>query len=240
MNGRARLRVDRGTGNRCLVSRLEDSPPVAIRRCRDAFYMVATAAGPIGTDRVAIDVEVGPWATAVVHSVGAMIAYAGTGASLEISAVVEEGATLLWLPEPMIATGRCSLDVRSTVEIDGTGTVVWREELLLGRHGEQPGRVHHRFRADVGGRPLLRHDLELGPGARGWDGPAVLGGHRAVGFRLATGRAGHGALDAGEGRADMALEGPGILTVAVAHDLATLRSRLGSSEATDIPPGATP
>jgi len=227
VNGQARLRVECGPDNRSIVTRLEDSPPVAIRRCQDAFYLVATAAGPIGTDRVAIDVEVGPGATLAMRSVGAMIAYTGSGASLQISAAVEEGATLMWLPEPMIVTGHCSLDVRSTIVVADAATVVWREELLLGRYEESPGRLHHRFSADVGGHPLLRHDLELGPGAQGWDGPAVLGDHRAVGFSLAIGGGGHRDRGGGEGWADMALEGPGILTVAVAHDLITLRRRLG-------------
>jgi urease accessory protein len=36
------------------------------------------------------------------------------------------------------------------------------------------------------GRALLRHDLAIGPRAKGWDGPAVIGG-RAAGTLLIVG-----------------------------------------------------
>ncbi|HVX22677.1 MAG TPA: urease accessory protein UreD [Acidimicrobiales bacterium] len=241
MDGGARLRVERGPGHHCRVRDLEEAPPVAIRRCGDTFYLVATAAGPIGTDRVSVRVEVGPGATAVVRTVGATIAYGGVDARLDVVAVVEEDATLHWLPGPLIATGPCSLGARSILAMAGTATVVWREEVVLGRHGEEPGRLRQRFRADLDGRPLLRHDLDLGPGAAGWDGPAVLGGHRAVGFHLVAGDgrplvAGDGrpagapaeqTPAVGDGWATLDLTGPGRLTMAVAADLATLRRRLG-------------
>src|SRR6185437_13551474 len=210
------------------VTDLEDAPPMAFRRCGDTFYLVATAAGPIGTDRVSVQVEVGRGARAVVRTVGATIAYAGVDARLDVAAVVEEEASLHWLPDPLVVTGPCSLTTHSTVTMAGSARVVWVEELVLGRHTEEPGRLHHCFRADVDGRPLLRHDLSLGPGADGWDGPAVLGGNRAVGFRLAAG-ADLPAVDTtlGDGWATLDLSGPGRLTVAAATDLRQSRARLG-------------
>lgn len=229
MLGRARLKVERRGGNRCVVRVLEDAPPVAIRRCQDAFYLVATAAGPIGTDRVGVDIEVGDGASAVVRSVGCTIAYAGSGARLEVSIVAGEDARVAWLPEPTIATSRCNLEIRTVLRIARTAHVVWHEELLLGRFHEPAGTVRHRLRADVGDEPLLRHDLGIGPGVPGWDGPAVLGSHRALGMHLSAGpgsRLPAGRPRSGAGWASMALDGPGVLAVAVADDLASLRRRL--------------
>jgi urease accessory protein len=241
VDGRARLRVELGPGGGRRVRLLEESPPVAFRRCGETFYLVATAAGPIGTDRVRVEVEVGPGACAVVRTVGATIAYSGSDARLEVAASVEDGAQLQWLPEPLIATGGCDLSLDAHVAMAATAGVLWHEELLLGRHGEEPGRLRQRLRADVDGRPLLRHDLALGPGVPDWDGPAVLGDHRAVGLRLLAGAryleadpdrpaADGRRADLGDGWATMALAGPGRLTTALAPDLRTLRARLGNAE----------
>ena len=54
-----------------------------------------------------------------------------------------------------------------------------------------------RLDVDIDDHPLLRHQLELGPGVPGWDGPAVLGANRAVGLVLLAGR---GVAAGGPGR----------------------------------------
>ncbi|GAA3355652.1 hypothetical protein GCM10017744_019040 [Streptomyces antimycoticus] len=63
-----------------------------------------------------------------------------------------------------------------------------REEQILGRTGESPGHLTARLTVHRAGRPLLDQELSYGPGpgpgALGWDGGAVLGGHRAVGQLL--------------------------------------------------------
>lgn len=231
MHGHVRLIVERRGDRRSVVRDLVQSPPLAVRRCHDGFYLVATAASPVGSDRVAVEVEVGPGAEAVVRTVGATIAYGGRGAVVDFRATVADGATLRWLPGPTIATVGCALEVRSVVEMAGDAEVVWREELLLGRHGEGPGRLSHRLRVDAGGCPLLRHDLAVGPGAPGWDGPAVLGDHRALGLSLAAGRAPAPPAGAGRGWATMPLEGPGTLTLAVAADHPSLLRRMARAGA---------
>lgn len=231
MHGHVRLIVERRGDRRSVVRELVQSPPIAVRRCHDGFYLVATAASPVGTDRVSVEIEVGPGAEAVVRSVGATIAYRGRGAVVDVRATVADGATLRWLPGPTIATAGCALEVRSVVDMAGDAAVVWREELLLGRHGEGPGRLSHRLRVDVAGRPLLRHDLAVGPGASGWDGPAVLGDNRAVGLSLAAGRATAPPAGAGRGWTTMPLEGPGALTVALAADHPSLLRRMARAGA---------
>lgn len=51
--------------------------------------------------------------------------------------VVFLGTRQHWLPAPAVA--RCHHRFRSRVSVGHAGRVVWRDELLLGRHGEDPG-----------------------------------------------------------------------------------------------------
>ena len=60
-----------------------------------------------------------------------------------------------------------------------------REEQILGRAQEEPGRLTARLLVRRVGRPLLDQELSFGPGTPGgWSGPAVLHGHRAAGQLL--------------------------------------------------------
>ncbi|MCU1491117.1 MAG: Urease accessory protein UreD [Acidimicrobiaceae bacterium] len=240
MLARARLRIERGGEGRALVRDHRDAPPVAFRRCGDEFYLVATAASPIGTDDVEVEVEIGAGAAAVIRSVGATIAYQSSAARLRYLVTVEPGAQLDWHLEPLIVTSRCALRVETSLALGAGSAVSWTEEVLLGRHGERPGALEHRFTAEHAGRPLLRHDLCLGAGAPGWDGPAVLGTARAVGVRLV---AGHpvpaGSATSGPGWARMALEGPGYLDVALGADRDELRAALERAGRA-VPAGASP
>ncbi|MGW1103810.1 urease accessory protein UreD [Streptomyces sp. NPDC002540] len=105
-----------------------------------------------------------PYARVTV--VGAMSAPLG-GDRLAIEARVEEDA---WLTVDSAAA---------------TVALVLRDEQILGRHGESSGTLTSRLTVHRAGRPLIDQQAAYGPGAPGgWDGPAVLGGHRAVGQLL--------------------------------------------------------
>jgi urease accessory protein len=224
---------------------VRDAPPVAFRATPEAVYLVGTAASPVGDDKVIIDVEVEAGAALKVRSAASMIAWASAGSSLEVNVSVGQGGYLAWHLQPMIASAGCSFSQRVSVKLADGAALRWTEEIVLGRHGEQPGRLSLRLDVDVDDKPLLRHQLELGPGVPGWDGPAVLGLNRAVGLAfltttgltttgLTTSGVAHGGLGAplsgtGTGWAVMALEGPGVLVSAVGADLARLR--LGLDEA---------
>ncbi|GFJ88059.1 hypothetical protein Prum_017010 [Phytohabitans rumicis] len=92
--------------------------------------------------------------------------------------------TLRWLPEPLIAARGCDHVSRSTVELEEGARLEWREELVCGRHGEEPGDARLDSTVRHGGRTLLRQELAVGPRAPAWDGPAVLAGARATGSLL--------------------------------------------------------
>jgi urease accessory protein len=221
----------------CRLAVVRDAPPVAFRATPEAVYLVGTAASPVGDDKVVIDVEVEAGAALMVRSAASMIAWASAGSSLEVNVSVGPGGYLDWHLQPMIASAGCSFSQRVTVKLADGAALRWTEEIVLGRHAEQPGRLSLRLDVDIDDNPLLRHQLELGPGVPGWDGPAVLGPNRAVGLAfLTTTGAAHGGpatpslgTGTGKGWAVMALEGPGILISAVGPDLARLR--LGLDEA---------
>jgi urease accessory protein len=214
---------------------VRDAAPVAFRATPDAVYLVGTAASPVGDDKVVIDVQVEAGATLRVRSAASMIAWASAGSSLEVNVSVGKGGYLDWHLQPMIASKGCSFSQSVTARLADGAALRWTEEIVLGRHGEEPGRLSLRLDVDIDDGPLLRHQLELGPGVAGWDGPAVVGTNRAVGLVLLTGpgtaHPGQGAPSpgAGAGWAAMALEGPGVLVSAVGADLSRLR--LGLDEA---------
>jgi urease accessory protein len=124
----------------------------------------------------------------------------------------------------------------STVELAETARLVWREELVLGRSGEAPGRVRTGLRVRRAGRALLSQDLAAGPDADGWAGAAVFGGNRTVGSVLVvdprwtpTPPDARTVVDG----ALMPLTGPAMLATAVAPDAHTLRARLAALAPTD-------
>jgi urease accessory protein len=194
--------------------------------------VVGTAASPVGDDQISLHVTVEEGASLNLRSVASTIAWASTGSSLSIEVEVRTGGSLDWHLQPLVASRWCDFSQRAAVSLAGGARLRWVEEVVLGRHNEEPGRLDLRLDVDVDRKPLLRHQLAVGPGATGWDGPAVLGRHRAVGFVLTAGEANVTTVSAaGEGWAVMPLDGPGILVQAAAPHLLDLRKALTSAGA---------
>lgn len=169
---------------------LEGEGPLALRRTRASgdgarVMLVGAMSGPLGGDRFAVEAEVGEGARLHVGSAAATIALPGQAkdeARYDVRLDVSGGGELRWLPEQLISAQGSDLYVSSRVELRSGARLVFREEQVLGRVGEQPGRLTSRLTVRLDGRPLLDQELSCGPGAPGgWDGPAGLGGHRALG-----------------------------------------------------------
>jgi urease accessory protein len=151
---------------------------------------------------------------------------------------VEAGARLEYLPEPVVvsAGARHATVIRATVA-DGA-TLLLRDELLLGRHGEAGGAARSVLHVGYAGRPLLRQSLEVSGADPVSLGPTLLNGHRAVGTLLwvdSAFREPEGApvpAVTGEAVAVMPLAGPGILVTALANDAVTLRRNLSATPST--------
>ncbi|MFE2830067.1 urease accessory protein UreD [Streptomyces mirabilis] len=169
---------------------LEGEGPLALRRTRASgdearVMLVGAMSGPLGGDRFAVEAEVGEGARLHVGSAAATIALPGQAkgeARYDVRLDVSGGGELCWLPEQLISAQGSDLYVSSRVELRSGARLVFREEQVLGRVGEQPGRLTSRLTVRLDGRPLLDQELSCGPGAPGgWDGPAGLGGNRALG-----------------------------------------------------------
>jgi urease accessory protein len=191
LTARATVGAERvGEGTRCTT--LRSAPPISLRTTPGALYLASSAAGPVGGDDVRLDVDLAAGATLDIRTVSAGLAYPsphGHTSRSDVSATVAAGATLRWLPEPTVLVVGCDHRTTATIRLAEGATLVWRDEVVLGRHDEPSGSLLQRLRIDVAGRPLLRNDLALGPVWPGSDGPAGAGAARAVGTLVVVGEA---------------------------------------------------
>ncbi|MFE3071486.1 urease accessory protein UreD [Streptomyces sp. NPDC059247] len=240
----ARIAADADGGLPLLVS----DGPLALRRTRTPgpytrVTVVGAMSAPLGGDRLAVEAEVREGARLLVDSAAATLALPGrdTGpAAYDVRLRVGEGAVLRWLPEQLVSVQGSELRMRTVVELAATARLVLREEQVLGRYGEPPGTLTTRLTVRRAGRPLLDQELAFGPGAPdGWDGGAVLGGHRAVGQLLVVDPAFEEKPVEprllGEHAAVTPLAGPAALVTAVAPDALVLRRLLDEAVAALAP-----
>ncbi|MFE9438920.1 urease accessory protein UreD [Streptomyces sp. NPDC006602] len=229
------LARDDGRGGTSLPV-LKGDGPLALRRTRgnggEAHVMLVGAmSGPLGGDHFTVEAGVETGARLRVGSAAATIALPGQAkgeARYDVRLTVADGGELRWLPEQLISAHGSDLYVTTRVELGTTARLVLREEQVLGRAGEEPGRLSSRLAVRIAGRTVLDQELSCGPGAPGgWDGPAVLAGHRAVGqvvvVRPEFTDEPVAARVLGEGAAVVPLAGPAALVTAVAPDALKLR-----------------
>lgn len=219
--------------------------PLAVRRTRGGgrggaaeVTVVGAMSAPLGGDRLQVEADAGAGARLVVGAAAATLALPGRNgeqATYDVRLTVAEDAALDWLPEPLISVRGSDLRMTTRVELAPTARLLLREEQILGRHAEPPGRLTTRLTVHRDGRPLLDQELSFGPGAPAWSGPAVLGRYRAVGQLLlvdpaladapAVSRPLTESPDNGQGVLTP-LAGPALLVTAVAADGLRLRRLL--------------
>ena len=226
---------------------LRSAPPLTLRPTGTARLSIAgSAAGPLGGDVLALDLRVERHAQVEVTSIAAGMALPSPRpdgqpspwSRMHVDVHVAAAAHLHWHTEPLIVCAAARHITRTRVRLDAGATLRWREVVVLGRAGEAPGSVRAELTADLGGSPLLRHELRLGPGERGWDGPAGTGGARVVGSELVVGPDAVLPAAAVDGAARLPLEhGPACLVTAVGTDVRTVTVLL--DELAAAPPVAT-
>ncbi|MEV0095449.1 urease accessory protein UreD [Streptomyces sp. NPDC050738] len=189
----ARIAAVRGPGGSTSLPVLESDGPLALRRTRAQgsgakVTVVGAMSAPLGGDRLAIEAEVAAGSRLTVDAAAATIALPGRDADrahYDVRLTVGEDAELSWLPEQLISARGSDLRMRTRIDLAPTARLVYREEQILGRHGETSGTLTTRLTVHRAGRPLLDQEVGYGPGAPGgWDGGAVLAGHRALGQLL--------------------------------------------------------
>ncbi|WP_408909582.1 urease accessory protein UreD [Streptomyces solicavernae] len=232
----ARIRAEADGRGISRLPVLEGEGPLAVRRIRGAagqarVALVGAMSAPLGGDRLTVTAEAGPGARLDVTSTAATLALPGRPkgpAHYDVRLSVEEDAELNWAPEQLISAYGSELRVTTRAEVGAGARLLLREEQVLGRAGEQPGTLTSRLTVRCEGRLLLDQELACGPGAPGgWDGPAGLAGHRAIGqlvlVRPELGQHPVRARMLGELAAVTPLAGPGLLVTAVAPDALRLR-----------------
>jgi urease accessory protein len=190
VRAQARLEVARdGDGtDRCVV--LRSTPPLTLRRTPGEVQLVGSAAGPLGGDELALDVQVHAGASLVLRSVAAMMALPGISGEpsrLDLDVRVARDGALVWNPQPTIAVAGCDHHTVTRLSLEAGADLLWRDELVLGRFDERSGSVRQRLDVDVDGLPLLRTEVVAGPRYPGSEGPGGAAGARALGSLLVAG-----------------------------------------------------
>jgi len=176
-----------GTGELARLPVLSSQVPLVLRRTPEAVYVVGGAAGPIGGDELALRISVGVGALLRVRTAAASIALPGPDgleSVLRVTVDVAAGARLEYLPEPVVVSAGARHATIIRVALADGGSLLLRDELLLGRHGEAGGAGRTELHVSYAGRPLLRQSLEVSGTDADDLGPAVLAGHRGVGTLL--------------------------------------------------------
>lgn len=227
----ARAAVVAEPGDRLSVVRSQ--APLVLRRTAEAVYLVGAAGGPVGGDRLELRIEVRAGAALRLRTVAASVVLPGASGAesvLTVTASVEAGGTLEYLPEPTVVADGARHLTDICVDLAAGASLVLRDELVLGRHNERGGACRTRLRVDYGCMPLLRHEVAVDGTDEISLGPAILAGSRAYGTMLYAGPRlpSHAALaDSATSRvAVMPLAGPGVLVSVLAPDSLTLRRLL--------------
>ncbi len=159
-------------------------------------------------DAVHIEIEVGDGCTLEIEDIGGTVAYPGTS-SWQVRAHLGAGARLIWRGLPFVVTTEAHARRRTELMLGAGATVLLRETLVLGRHGEVGGAIDSSVTAIGDGGPLLVERLEA-DGA--WPGPGVLGAHRVVDSVIAS------AIGRPPTPGDLELEQPGAVARFLGRD----------------------
>lgn len=174
------------------LPQLRSDGPFHLRQLRTSgrfarVGVIGAMSAPLGGDRLTIDVTAEERAELEVTTGAATLALRGPTpepATYDVRLTAGEHADLRWLPHPLISAAGSNLRQTYTADLACTARLVLREEQILGRADEEPGHLVSRLLVRRGGHPLLDQQSAYGSPEPGWDGPAVLGGHRAVGQLL--------------------------------------------------------
>jgi urease accessory protein len=243
----ARIRAAHN-GRVTTLPQLRSDGPFHLRRLRThgnaaTVGIIGAMSAPLGGDRLTLDITAENRAELEVTTAAATLALRGPttdAATYDVRLTVGEHASLRWLPQPLISAAGSNLRQTYTVELAATSRLTLREEQLLGRADEEPGHLVTRILVHRAGHPLLDQHTAYGAPEPGWDGPAVLNGHRAIGQLLVVDPRldvrrdpvllGEGANDGCAVLAPLA-GGPALLATAVAPTTTTLRELLDEAHA---------
>lgn len=192
---RTRITVDRSATGRVRVgltaTASQDRPllrPVLVSADAETARVALVAEGALllAGDALSVEVRVGPGAGLELLEPAGTVAYdmRGGSAAWDVDLRLDPGARLLWHGEPFVAAAGADVRRRTHLRLGEGARLAMREQLVLGRYGEWPGRVRHRLDATTDdGTPLLVEEIDLAPETTGM----LLGGHRVLASVLTLG-----------------------------------------------------
>jgi urease accessory protein len=133
---------------------------------------------------VHMEIDVGPGCTVEIEDVGGTVAYRGARSSWILDVAIGAGGMLLWHGLPFVVTDGADAERRTRITLGPDARAVIRETLVLGRHGEEGGRLASVLAVSDSGGPILMERLEAAGGA---PEPGVLGSNRVVDAVIAVG-----------------------------------------------------
>ncbi len=143
--------------------------------------LVGVCATLLAGDDVQLDIEVGSGAHLELVEPSGVVAYDARGghARWRAGAHVATGGSLIWRAAPFVVSDGADVQRRTELALDEGARALIFETLVLGRSGEDGGRLHAQLRATRAHRELLVEELDLrSPGLRA--APGLLGDARAL------------------------------------------------------------
>lgn len=178
MRARADLAVEVDRHGNTVVGTLRCQAPLTLVPARAngsaLVHLVASAAGPLGGDDLALTVGVGPGARLRLVGVAATVLLSGVSRSA-VTFEIGAGAVVEYLPGPTVVTERAEHEASLVATLAGDARLRTREVLVLGRAGESPGRLDTRTSVTRDGRPVLRARLLVGDPALDRSLPGLVG-----------------------------------------------------------------
>ncbi|GAB3225429.1 urease accessory protein UreD [Mycolicibacterium hippocampi] len=143
---------------------LESRGGIAARRTeRDTVHLVSSAATPLGGDSIHIRLVVEAGARLRLRTAAATVTLPGAATTESHASWTLEVAGELDLdPLPTIVAATSHHFVTTRLNLADSGRLRLIEKVQIGRTGERQGFWSGSLSADVNGRPLLRHRVELG------------------------------------------------------------------------------
>lgn len=166
-------------------------------------------------DAVSLHITVGAGARLELVEPAGTVAYAmhGDSASWDVTIDLAPAASLVWAGEPFVVSEGADVTRTTAIRLGWGATLAMRETVVLGRHGEVPGRLRQHVTAtgqnDI---PMLSESLDVGPTSS----PLLLGGARVMGSVLTLGYRTLPVVDPSRAT-HLDLDGVGTVSRALAH-----------------------
>lgn len=199
---------------------------LGLRGTSARIALIGVSATLLAGDDLRIDVEAGPGVRIELIEPSGTVAYNARGRRADWTAGVRVGraAQVVWAGAPFVTAHGANVRRHTEIDLDEGASMLLREMLVLGRSGEEGGRLSAATRAMYAGRPLLVEELDLrDPGSR--SAPGMLGGNRVLATAALLGiRPEHTT-----GRYETPLAGPGALARSIAGDAHVATERLADT-----------